>query len=54
MLLKICPYICSIHGKFYEMTADNEEATIDYPGILAALIFPALMLVCLLGMRKTQ
>ena len=23
-------------------------------GILAALIFPALMLVCLLGMRKTQ
>lgn len=37
ILLEHKDYIVHCHGKFYEMTEDNEEATIDYPGILAAL-----------------
>lgn len=37
ILLEHKDYIIHCHGKFYEMTDDNEEATIDYPGILAAL-----------------
>ena len=32
------PYIIHCHGKFYEMTEDCEEATIDYPGILKVLL----------------
>ena len=38
ILLEHKDYIVHCHGKFYEMTDDNEEATIDYPGILAALV----------------
>ena len=37
ILLEHKDYIIHCHGKFYEMTDDCEEATIDYPGILAAL-----------------
>jgi len=37
ILLEHMDYIVHCHGKFYEMTDDNEEATIDYPGIIAAL-----------------
>ena len=37
ILLEHKDYIIHCHGKFYDMTEDNEEATIDYPGILAVL-----------------
>lgn len=37
ILLEHKDYIIHCHGKFYEMTDENEEATIDYPGIIAAL-----------------
>jgi sugar phosphate isomerase/epimerase len=38
VLLEHMPYIVHCHGKFYEMDEHNEETTIDYPGILAALV----------------
>lgn len=37
ILLEHMPYIVHCHGKFFEMDENNEETTIDYPGILAAL-----------------
>lgn len=38
VLLEHMPYIIHCHGKFYEMTDDCEESTIDYPGILRTLV----------------
>ena len=38
ILKKLSPYIVHCHGKFYEMDDSNEETTIDYPGIIKALI----------------
>lgn len=38
VLLEHMPYIIHCHGKFYEMDENNEETTLDYPGILAALV----------------
>lgn len=38
VLLEHMPYIIHCHGKFYEMDDNNEETTLDYPGILAALV----------------
>ncbi|MCQ2557971.1 MAG: sugar phosphate isomerase/epimerase [Oscillospiraceae bacterium] len=37
ILLEHMPYIVHCHGKFYEMDENNEETTLDYPGILSAL-----------------
>ena len=38
ILKDLAPYIVHCHGKFYEMDEENEEPTIDYPGILKALV----------------
>lgn len=38
ILTKLAPYIVHCHGKFYEMDDNNEETTIDYPGIIKALL----------------
>ena len=38
ILTKLAPHIVHCHGKFYEMDDNNEETTIDYPGIIKALI----------------
>jgi len=38
ILLEHMPYIIHVHGKFYEMDDNNEETTIDYPGVLKALV----------------
>ena len=37
VLMEHMPYIIHCHGKFYEMTDDCEESTIDYPGVLKVL-----------------
>ncbi len=38
VLLEHMPYIIHCHGKFYEMDDNNEETTIDYPGVLKVLV----------------
>ena len=38
ILLEHKDYIIHCHGKFYEMTDDCEESTIDYPNILKVLV----------------
>ncbi|MBB5264633.1 sugar phosphate isomerase/epimerase [Catenibacillus scindens] len=38
ILKELAPYIVHCHGKFYEMDDNNEETTIDYPGIIKALV----------------
>jgi len=38
VLLEHMPYIIHCHGKFYEMDDNNEETTLDYPGVLKAFI----------------
>jgi hypothetical protein len=38
ILIENMHHIIHIHGKFYEMDENNEETTLDYPGILKALV----------------
>ncbi len=38
ILRKYAPITVHCHGKFYEMDENNEETTIDYPGIIKALV----------------
>jgi sugar phosphate isomerase/epimerase len=37
-LVEHLPYVIHIHGKFWEMTEDNEEPNINYKGVLPVLV----------------
>jgi hypothetical protein len=37
-LIEHMPYVIHIHGKFWEMTEDNEEPNLNYKGVLPVLV----------------